>query len=133
MQKTKLDLVADIVLKYAENNANTLSGTTINQMRQELAIVLYSVDAHHNPVIDVYKELADLGLSPPSLKHCPCCGHPGKYAVSQARFLRPSLVNLYLIVGCPHCGLAVSMFKIGDDLLAACNSAAEKWNRRSHP
>lgn len=127
---TKVDLVEDIVLKYAENNANTLSSSVRHQLRQDLITVLYEVSSKAHPQIDVLARCHSLGVTPPKLKSCPFCGKSATYAVSQARFLKPELVNLYLIAGCRSCGISCQMFKIGDDLLAACNRAAEKWNSR---
>ena len=128
--KTKVDLVEDVVLKYAENNATILSPGMRNQLRQELMTVLYHVSADTHPKIDVLIECQRLGVVPPKLKPCPFCGKPAAYAVSQARFLKPELVNLYLIAGCRNCGITCQMFKIEDDLLGACEAAAHKWNHR---
>jgi hypothetical protein len=127
---TKADLVEAIVLKYAENNANTLSPAVRTQLRQEILTVLYQVSAQSHPVINVIDECRKLGVEPPKLKPCPFCGKAAVYAVSQARFLKPELVNLYLVAGCRSCGITCQMFKIGDDLLGACELAAEKWNHR---
>jgi hypothetical protein len=127
---TKADLVEAIVLKYAENNANTLSPVVRTQLRREIITVLYQVSAQSHPVIDVVAQLHSIGLTPPELKPCPFCGKAAIYGVSQARFLKPELVNLYLVAGCKSCGITCQMFKIGDDLLSACECAAEKWNHR---
>jgi hypothetical protein len=128
--KTKVDLVEDIVLKYAENNANTLSPVVRTQLRREIITVLYQVSAQSHPVINVIDECRKLGVEPPKLEPCPFCGHAAVYGVSQARFLKPELVNLYLIAGCKSCGITCQLFKIEDDLLSACERAAEKWNHR---
>lgn len=127
---TKVDLVEDIVLKYTEKNADTLRPVVRNQLRREIITVLYQVSAQSHPVIDVLAECSKLGVSPPKLKPCPFCGKSAQYAVSQARFLKPELVNLYLVAGCRSCGITCQLFKIGDDLLKACESAAEKWSSR---
>lgn len=128
--KTKVGLVEDIVLKYAENNANTLSNNVRQQLRRELITVLYHVSAETHPKIDVLIECQRLGFTPPKLKPCPFCGKDAVYGVSQARFLKPELVNLYLLVGCRSCGITCQLFKIADDLPSACERAANVWNHR---
>ena len=127
---TKVDLVEDIVLKYAENNANTLGSVERTQLRRDIIAVLYQVSAQSHPVINVIDECRKLGVEPPELKPCPFCGKAASYAVSQARFLKPELVNLYLVAGCKSCGITCQLFKIEDDLLRACEAAAYKWNHR---
>ena len=131
METTKADIIEKIVLDFADNNPNSRTAHMRAKLKKDINDALYTVSATKYPVVDVVDTcMKKYHCSPPVLKPCPFCGAEAKYGCSQARFLRPELVNLYVIAGCKSCGISTPLFKIGDNLLDACRNAAAKWNVR---